>query len=341
MIVCRTVSGASVNGSELLSSGRVNLPTSRVVVVSDPNSMETYNPQPHVVKKMVRAGIQALTETNLLDGWRSLVTPNDTIGIKVFSTPGKIIGTRPVVVAAVIEQLVEIGVVPGKIIIWDKQLGTLRLAGFYELKERYGVQIASSISAGWDPEVSYESPLTGKPVWGDFEFGKKGPNVGRKSYMSKLITKDITKHIVIVPLLNHNTAGVSGAMFNLAMGSVDNTIRFESRSRGLTEAVPEIFGKPEIFDRLAVVIVDGLICQYQGEAKNLLHYSKVLGQLRFSKDPVALDVLSIQEVERQRQDTGLPRRPMSREIFRNAELLELGVFDPRRIVVEMLRPPSP
>ena len=48
-------------------------------------------------------------------------------------------------------------------------------------------------------------------------------------------------------------------------------------------------------------ITDALICQYEGGERGLLHYSATLNELRFSRDPVALDVLSIQELDRQRQ----------------------------------------
>jgi hypothetical protein len=333
--------GEPLDANDLLSAERVVKPRARVVVVTDPAAMQTFSPQPAAVRKMVRGGVAALLrKPTARQAWLSILSRNDTVGIKVFTAPGKIIGTRPAVVASVIEELIEVGIAPRKIIVWDKQLGPLRRAGFFDLKEQYGVRVESSTGSGWDPAVSYDSPLVGKPVWGDHEFGQKGPGVGRRSFMSRLVTQDITKHIAIVPLLNHNTAGVSGALFNLSLGSVDNTIRFEARRSGMTEAIPEIFGKPEIYDRLALVIVDALICQYQGEARNLLHYSKVLNQLRFSTDPIALDVLSINEVESQRMNAGLPRRLMSREMFENAELLELGIADPRRIFVEFFNPSS-
>lgn len=333
--------GDPADRNRLLSSQDLQRDRARVVVVTDPASMETYKPQPTVVKKMLRDGVRVLLKKpTARAAWLSVLTPKDTVGIKVFTAPGRIIGTRPAVVAAVIEELIDAGVAPGKIVVWDKRLAPLRLAGFFEFKERFGVRVEAAAERGWDETVHYESALTGRPVWGDLEFGRKGPEVGRRSYLSKLVTRDITRHIVLVPLLNHNSAGVSGALFNLALGSVDNSIRFEARPPAMTEAVPEIFGKPEIFDRLALVIVDALICQYQGEARNLLHYSKVLNQLRLSTDPVALDVLSVHEVESQRVTAGLPARAMSRRMFENAELLELGVADPRRIVIEMLNPAS-
>jgi len=128
---------------------------------------------------------------------------------------------------------------------------------------------------------------------------------------------------------------VSGHLHSLALGSVDNTLRFESSPRALAEAVPEIFALPALFDRLALCITDALICQYQGEQLTRLHYATPLSQLRFSKDPVALDTLSLAELEAQRKQAGLPSTKFSPELYKNAALLELGVGDARQIRVEM------
>ena len=84
-------------------------------------------------------------------------------------------------------------------------------------------------------------------------------------------------------------------------------------------------------------IVDALICQYEGGERGLLHYSTVINEIRISKDPIALDVLSIQELDRQRQMSGTAKPKSSMELYDIAALLELGVADPKRIDVETLR----
>jgi hypothetical protein len=147
----------------------------------------------------------------------------------------------------------------------------------------------------------------------------------------------MTKIINITPLLNHNTAGVSGNLYGLTMGSVDNTMRFESEPSRLAGAVPEIYALPVLGDRVVLNVVDALICQYEGGQHGLLHYSTVLNQLRFSRDPVALDVLSIKELDRQRRATRAPNVRPNLELYRNAALLELGVSDVTRIAVETLK----
>jgi hypothetical protein len=120
------------------------------------------------------------------------------------------------------------------------------------------------------------------------------------------------------------------------MGSVDNTLRFENSAERLATAVPEIYALPALGDRVVLNIVDALICQYEGGQEGLLHYSATLNELRFSTDPVALDVLSIQELERLRSTPHFASSTNSLELYQNASLLELGISDPRKIQVERI-----
>ncbi len=236
-----------------------------------------------------------------------------------------------------INGLLQAGVPARQIIIWDKQRSDLRRAGFVDLAEQYGVRVSSSAAAGYDETTSYDSPLLGQPVWGDLEFQRKGAGVGRRSFVSNLVTREITKIINITPLLNHNTAGVCGNLYSLALGSVDNIIRFESDSARLASAVPEIFALPVLGDRVVLNIVDALICQYQGEQRSLLHYSIALNELRFSTDPVALDVLSLLELNRQRKAARMSVVTNTFELYQNASLVEIGVSHLGNINVDIVR----
>ena len=101
--------------------------------------------------------------------------------------------------------------------------------------------------------------------------------------------------------------------------------------------MPKICALPALGDRVALNITDALICQYEGGQKGLLHYSTMLNQLRFSRDPVALDVLSIKELDIQRRKGKSPNFRPNVELYRNAALLELGIAEPARMRIETLR----
>ncbi len=307
---------------------------SLVYVVEDRQATDAFQPRPERVDAMVNCGITNLTgKVVLAEAWLSLVSTQDTVGIKVFSEPGPNSGTRPAVVASVVAGLLSAGVPTNHIIIWDKHLIDLRLAGFSQLGERFGVRVAASAETGYDETHFYETSLIGNLVWGDVEFGSKSEGAGRKSFVSKLVTQQMTKIINVTPLMNHNQAGVAGNLFSLSLGSVDNTKRFENDSSRLASAVPEIYALPVLGDRVALNIVDALFCQYEGEERSLLHYSTPLNQLRFSRDAVALDALSLQELDRQRQRAGVPAIKVDTDLYSNAALLELGINDLKKIQV--------
>ena len=89
-------------------------------------------------------------------------------------------------------------------------------------------------------------------------------------------------------------------------------------------------------DRVVLNVVDALIAQYQGETQTRLQDSAVLNELRFSADPVALDVLSIGELEKQRSQKGISPPRQNHALYENAALLQLGVSNPDSIAVQWI-----
>lgn len=309
----------------------------RVLVVEHPGASVSFEPQAGPLKLMVELGLRQFTSSDSPKAaWDSLVSSNEVVGIKVHSSPGKTSGTRPLVVEAVVQSLLQAGIPGGRIVIWDRRAEDLRSAGYPELANRLGVGITSAVEAGYDGAHYYESPILGRLVFGDLEFGRKAEGVGRRSHVTKLLTRRVDKVIQISPLLNHNIASVSGSLYGMAIGSVDNILRFDQNMDNLATAAPEIYALPQVGDKVALHIVDALICQYQGEERSLLHYSTQLRQLWFSKDPVALDLTALAELGKRRRDAGAPAIPQNLKLYDNAALLDLGVGDISRIQIEKL-----
>ena len=316
-------------------------PPSRVVIIHHPAATEAFKTDATRVRTMVEAGLTNLARTiDLATAWRTLVSTQDIVGIKVFSAPGADAGTRPAVVAAVIEGLLAAKLPSNNIVVWDRQRSDLRKAGYAELALLYGVALEGSANIGFDESVFYspERPILGQLVWGDVEFGRKGEGMGRRSYVTQLLTRRITKVINITPMLNHNAAGVNGHLYSLAQGSVDNFIRFENDLFRLSTAVPEIYALPAVGDKVVLNITDALICQYHGESQGLLHYAVMMNELRFSRDAVALDILSLRDMEQVRltakatvpRETSLTNQV---ELVNNAALLELGTSEVENIQI--------
>jgi hypothetical protein len=314
--------------------------SSRVVIAGGDDLLDAFLPDKARVETVFNLGLLRFTHTtNVVAAWRSLVGTNDTVGIKVFSQPGPFSGTRPAVVAAIAHGLITAGVPPDKIIIWDKHADDLRAAGFFALGKKMGVRVAGATESGYDANTFYlpDSPVIGALVWGDLEFGQTNRDAGKRSFVSKLVSREITKIISVAPLINENSAGVCGHFFSLALGSVDNTRRFEGDPDRLSVALPEIIALPAIGDRVALNVTDALLGQYQGGPAGYLQYSTVLNQIWLSHDPVALDVLSLKELAREAKTFGTKPLPADSEIYTNAALLELGVDDPAHMQIESVR----
>ena len=312
------------------------VPNATVVAVRDAAATSAFIPELAVVRRMVSNGLLRLTgTTNTTQAWATLVKPADVVGFKVTAGPGPVSGTRPAVVEALVESLIEAGHPASKIVIWDKREHDLRAAGWYRLASQLNVRCIASEDAGWEDNKSYDSPLLGRLVAGDHEFGKKdGAGVARKSFVTRLLTRDITRIVSVAPVLSHHVTGVHGHLTGLAWAGVDNTIRFFNDPVRMAEAVPEICALDDLMPRVALAVGDALICQFRGEERTLLHYAEALNELRFSRDPVALDALAIADIDRARTRAKIEgEKAFATELYSNAELIELGIASLDRISV--------
>ena len=309
-----------------------------MVVAENSAATRAFIPDEKIVHEMVDSSILKYTgKKSVALAWATVASTQDVVGLKIYSAPGTLSGTRPVVVAAVVEGLLAAGIPPQHIILWDRHLGDLQAAGYQDMARRYKIRLAGAVETGFDEKAFYESSIIGNLIFGDLEFEKKGDTVGRKSFVTKILSREVTRIISITPLLNHNLAGVTGHICSLALGGVDNIMRFELEPGRLATALPEIFALAQISDHVALNITDALIAQYEGEQRSLLHYSSPLNQIWMSKDPVALDAMGIEELERQRLAARAPQPKPRLEIYQNATVLELGTSDTKKLDIELVR----
>ena len=203
------------------------LKKSPVVKVRDPLATRFFQPNSERVRAMVQLGLQKVAgEKTTAAAWRAYVTPKDFIGLKVNAHSGALSGTRPAVVAAVIESLLQSGIPASRITIWDQHRRDLKRAGYEKLSKKYHVQLAGARDHGFDDWHPYrQRSFQGRLQEGDHLFGKV--KYSADSHLSKLITEKFTAIICIHSPLFISQKGASGHLKELAMASVDNTRRFE------------------------------------------------------------------------------------------------------------------
>jgi uncharacterized protein (DUF362 family) len=277
---------------------------SLVVFVSDERALSGFDEDRAVTREMVGALVRAVTgKAGTAAAWRSLVAPEDRVGIKVTAVGGRYFGTRRGVVAAVVEGLREAGV--QKVFVWDRSAEALRGAGF--TAEAVGCDVrAIEPPRGWDRAATFHAPVLGKLIWGDLLFSERAARpdsdpLSSKSHLATALSRDCTKWINIPVLSDEPGCGVAGALHSSVIGNLDNWRRFTSFGAGGAAAIPEMYADPRLGGKCVLHILDALLVTYAGGPRANPQNSIYHATLYASRDPVALDSTGLRLMDRWRE----------------------------------------
>ena len=260
------------------------------------------------------------------------------------------------IVAEVVRQLTGIGVPVSQIYVYERfqnQLDEVNYAP--HLPE--GVQIVAAERAnrnvdnsGYDPATYLEADLFGED--------------DTRSNMMRLVSQRLTKIINIPNMKDHGATGVTGCLKNIAYGSFSNVARTHQRGKSHTYSVVGTLAAIEpLRSRTVLQIMDGLRGVWHGgpfaRTTKYVFYPK---QIMFGTDPVAIDRLLLDIIEKERRAHGAisiwDRSPASLKIddtrardadpnvniiirepghVEYASTLGLGVYDRAKIAVQDVR----
>ena len=314
---------------------------SRVVLVRDPSAMDSFTADTTKVRAMVTVGINTLTgEKDEASAWRHFVSSNDVVGIKINTQAGPLQSTRRAVVEAIAQGLRLAGVTATNIYVFDRDPIQMRAAGYLKTGATNQMQEVSIIDGtGWEPIAYFQNNLAGKLIWGDLLFGKDSEqDLSKRSHLPKLVTETITKLINVPVLQDHDVCGLAGCLYNLSLGMVDNTRRFETVGQHGDPMIAEICNMAPLRDKLVLNVVDGLIAGYAGGLGFKPRYSWHYGALYLSTDPVAIDSLCVDILEAKCREARVPLiRPLATHII-TATRLGLGQSAPAQIDLTEVKP---
>jgi len=335
---------------------------------------------PWVRQMVNNAVLKLTSANDLGTAWTRLgITPQDVVGVKITTMGGPLLSTHRAIVQAVCDGLEEAGVPPSHIIIWDKDASDMREAGYVPVAGTDShVGIASIFpGTGYDPDAVYNNGILGTLIWGDSEFIRHegdddlsraaseavknkayGDNLGsavtgddsltnasipqtsNKSYYARLVTTLCTK-IVNVPVLTDNSyIGINGCLGSLALASVDNNRRFQGDPTFGDPAICEILSNPYLRRKVVLNILDALIAEYAGGPRFDPQFTKSIGGIYVSRDPVAIDAIVLKRLEGWRaSDRQGKIDPIGKTAshVHDAASYNLGTDDPSRI--QLLRLP--
>lgn len=236
-------------------------------------------PDPDAVLAALDAGVRHCFGTDDAPAaWRRVAGPDDVVAIKVNCISGLIYST-PEVSGAIAQRLIEVGVPPEKIIIWDRDSGELQRSRYRINRDGPGVRCYGTDGA-----------------YGDW--------VRHRSISVRLsrIIDEATVIINVPVLKNHGGAGVTLSMKN-HYGSVANP--GDLHANLCNPACAHLADLPAIRDKTRLIVCDatrGLCDQGPGGTPDRLWPAR---SLIVSTNMVAADVLGLEMIEAERARRGL------------------------------------
>jgi len=242
---------------------------------------------PEALRQALEAGLLELTGCREVPAaWSRYFHARDTIGLKVNCLGGRSMCTHPALAEAAVRSLASIGIAPRQVIVWDRSTRELERCRFrVNTRQNGDYRCFGTDQRG----VGYEEDLT---VQGSVA-----------SRFSLLLTRQCAAVINMPVLKDHGLCGLTGALKNV-FGALHNPNKYhEARCNPFiadANAVPFVRGKYRL------VICDALQVQYKGGPGYHPQWVENLGSLFLAEDPVALDSVCVQVLNRLRSGNGLP-----------------------------------
>lgn len=273
-----TVAGASLfgrtNAGETESKLLVPLGTPRSRVVRTRSDEAAVGATVHraLLREMIASSVTQLTGSQTANAaWRTMLAPEDVIGIKFNRSGATQIGTSSAMADGLISSLLDAGWSADQIVCIEPAEG---------VEERFGTTPAAS---GYDSrEVAFGS--------------------GRDQ-LAKVL--DQVTALINVPFLKtHNIAGITCAMKNLSHGLIKHPARFHRN--GCSPYIADIVALPQIQSKLRLCLVDALRVVYDGGPVPTTGAVSNEGILLASTDPVAADSVGLATLNEVRRRMEFP-----------------------------------
>jgi hypothetical protein len=261
------------------------------------------------------------------------------VGLKIYAESGPGLATPFPLVRAIIASLEERGFAKENIFLVGLNPLRLRLTGYLP---SFATGIAPFpghpvyvLESGkfYDPTWFYDSPLPSRfdPVTNDraVEQAAGGKSTttteeDRKSFLATPLFLDADFWINLPVYTDHPVLGINGALVNATLWNASNTFRFFKSPATAPAAVAEMAAIPELREGWALNIVSLQLYQFIGGPYFNSLYTVSEPKVWMSADPVILDALMLERLNKARKRTGF--EPIDSEESRMLDFAQqLGV----------------
>ncbi len=257
---------------------------------------------PQSVATALAASMKKLTgASDVREAWRTFISPDDVVGIKVNCSGSPKMMSHPLVVAEIAHNVIACGVSPKNVYLYERFGGQLHDAN-YPAVVPAGVQIHAMESGDrrqftlkeYDPRVFL-----------DVAFFSEDQT---RSFMSRLVTEKLTKIINVPNMKDHGASGVTGCLKNIAYGSFSNVARsHEGRKTNTLTFIGSLYNVEPLRSRTVLHVMDGIKGVWQGGPfLREDRFGFEPKRLMLGTDPVAMDRLLLDIIEEKRKAEGWP-----------------------------------
>jgi uncharacterized protein (DUF362 family) len=271
----------------------------RVVEVADARSIVSNRVSQPVVHEMLERGLKELTgESSANAAFAKFIEPKDVVGIKINPSGAPACCSSPELVREIIAGVLSVGAPLKNIIVYDRFGYEIDLGSYQPLMppgvEIVGIQDGLLDASGYDANVYCEVDF-----FGEWE---------TRSYMASIVSTRLDKIINVPTMKDHSAAGVTGCLKNVAYGSFNNVARSHREPYSFTNPlIPVMCSVEPLRSKVVLNIMDGTrMVWHGGPLTQNQDFIFPAGLLLMSTDPVALDTVELEAIEKKRKEQGAP-----------------------------------
>lgn len=272
----------------------------RVVEVRDSGAIVQNRVSQPIVSRLLDQAMRDLTgERSARDAWAKFVEPKDVVGIKINPSGAPACCSSPEIIREIIAAVQSVGVPSRNIVVYDRYSYEIDIGSYQALLPPgiriVGIQDAfSSGGPGYEPLVYCDANF-----FGEWE---------TRCYMASMVVHDVTKIINVPTMKDHSASGVTGALKNLAYGTFNNVARTHRAPYSFTNPLIGLMCTVEPLRSKSVLhVMDGLRQVWHGgPLTQVQEFIDQKGILMVATDPVAMDTVELEAIEKTRREHGAP-----------------------------------
>ena len=279
--------------------GMPGLFPARVIEIREAKAIVRNHVSQPIVGRMLERAMKELTgERSAREAWAKFIQPSDIVGIKINPSGAPACCSSPEIIREIISSVQSLGVPARNIVVYDRYSYEIDLASYQALLPAgiriVGIQEAFASGGGYESNVYCDANF-----FGEWE---------TRSYMASIVIQEVNKIINVPTMKDHSASGVTGALKNLAYGTFNNVARTHRAPYSFTNPLIGMMCTVEPLRSKSVLhIMDGMRQVWHGgPLTQVQDFIDQPGILLAATDPVAMDTIELEAIEKTRRERGAP-----------------------------------